>query len=77
MDIVCMKYLDMQKLCAKQQRVDDSQQCLVIFNRNKDKFFSRYITMDETWLLHNTLEFNRQSIEWTKRDEPNPKRGKT
>jgi hypothetical protein len=41
------EYLDMRKLCAKwvprvltidqkQQRVDDSEQCLAIFNRNKD-----------------------------------------
>jgi hypothetical protein len=82
------EYLDMQKLCAKwlphvltidqnQQRVDDSEQCLAIFNRNKDEFFRRYSTMDVTWLLHNTLESNRQSAERTKRDEPNPKRGKT
>jgi hypothetical protein len=49
------EYLDMRKLCAKsvphdqtQQRFDDSEQCLAIFNRNKDEFFRRYITMDET-----------------------------
>jgi hypothetical protein len=78
----------MQKLCAKwlprvltidrnQQRVDDLEQCLAIFNRNKDEFFRRYITMDVTWLLHNTPESNRQSAEWTERDEPNSKRRKT
>jgi hypothetical protein len=78
----------MQKLCAKwvlhvltidqyQQRVDNSEQCLAIFNRNKDEFFRRYDKMDETMLLHNTLESNRQSAECTERDEPNPKRGKT
>jgi hypothetical protein len=33
--------------------------------------------MDETWLLHNTPESNRQSAKWTECDEPNPKRGKT
>jgi hypothetical protein len=60
-----------------QQRVDDSEQCLATFNRNKYEFFRRYITMDVTWLLHNTPESNRQSAEWTERDEPNPKRGKT
>jgi hypothetical protein len=49
----------MQRLCAEllprvltidqnEQRVDDSEQCLAIFNRNKDKFFRRYITMDVT-----------------------------
>jgi hypothetical protein len=48
----------MQKLCAKwvpplltmdqnQQRVNDSEQCLAIFNRNKDEFFSRYIRMND------------------------------
>jgi hypothetical protein len=47
-------YLDMQKLFAKwlprlliidqnQQRVDDSEQCSAILNRNKDEFFRRYI----------------------------------
>jgi hypothetical protein len=60
-----------------QQRVDDSEQCLAIFNRNEDELFCRYITMDETWLLHYTPESNRQSAEWTECDEPNPKRRKT
>jgi hypothetical protein len=69
------EYLDMQKLCAKwlprlltidqNQRVDDSEQCLAIFNRNKDEFFRRYIKMDVICLLHNTSESNRQSAEWT------------
>jgi hypothetical protein len=62
----------------KQQRIDGSEQCLAIFNRNKDEFFRRFITMDEKWLLHyTTLESNQQSAEWTERDEPNPKYGKT
>jgi [histone H3]-lysine36 N-dimethyltransferase SETMAR len=80
------RVLDMRKLYAKwvphvltidqkQQRVDDSEQCLAIFNRNK--FFRRNITMDETWLPHYTSKYNRQSTEWTERDEQNPKRGKT
>jgi hypothetical protein len=53
------EYLDMQKLFAKwllrlltieqnQQRVDDSEQCLAIFNCNKDEFFRRNITVDVT-----------------------------
>jgi hypothetical protein len=82
------EFLDMQKLCAKcvprvltidqnQQRVNDSEQCLAIFNRNKDEFFRRYITMNVTWLFYNTPESNRQSAEQIERDEPNPKRGKT
>lgn len=82
------EYLDMRKLCAKwvpreltidqkQQRVDDSEECLAMLNRNKSEFLRRYVTMDETWLYHYTPESNRQSAEWTARDEPNPKRGKT
>jgi hypothetical protein len=78
---------DMQMLCAKwlprlltidqnQQRVDDLIQCLAIFNRNKDEFFRQYITMDVTWLLHNTPDSNQQSADWTEREEPNPKHGK-
>ncbi|GFT88370.1 mariner transposase [Trichonephila clavipes] len=61
----------------KQQRIDDSKQCLEPFNRNKSEFLRRYVTMDETWLHHFTPESNRQSAEWTARDEPTPKRGKT
>jgi hypothetical protein len=60
-------------LAYNRQRVDDSEQCLAIFNRKKDEFFSRYITIDVIWLLHNTP----QSAEWTERDEPNMMRGKT
>jgi hypothetical protein len=80
--------LDRQMLCVKwlpcvltidqnQQHVDDSEQCLAIFNRNEYEFFHRHITMDVTWLLHNTPESNQQSVEWTERKEPNTKRGKT
>jgi hypothetical protein len=53
-----------------QQRVDDSEQGLAIFNRNKDK-------LDVTWLLHYTPESNRQSADSTESDEPNPKHEKT
>ena len=37
----------------------------------------RYVTMNERWLHYLTLESNRQSAEWTARDETTPKRGKT
>jgi hypothetical protein len=82
------EYLDMRKLCAKwvprvlaidqkQQRVDDLEQCLAIFNHNKDEFFRRYITMDQKWLIHYTSGSNRQSAKWIERDETNPKHEKT
>ncbi|GFV45499.1 putative DD34D transposase [Trichonephila clavipes] len=82
------EYLDMRKLCSKwvpreltidpkQQRIDDSKQCLELFNRNKSEFLRRYVTMDETWPHHFTPESNRESAEWNTRDEPTPKCGKT
>jgi hypothetical protein len=75
---VCAKCVPrVRTIDQNQQRVDDSEQCLAIFNRNKDEYFRRYTTMDVTWLLHNTPESNRQSAEWTARDEPNPRHEKT
>lgn len=82
------EYLGFRKLCAKwvprmltpdqkQERVDDSEQCLELFKRNKPEFLRRYVTMDETWIHHYTPESSRQSAEWRASDEPNPKRGKT
>jgi [histone H3]-lysine36 N-dimethyltransferase SETMAR len=82
------EYLDMRKLFAKwvpreltidqkQQRFDDSEECLAMIKRNKSDFLRRYVTMDETWLHHYTPESNRQSAEWTARDESNPNRPKT
>ncbi|KAF7271129.1 hypothetical protein GWI33_015956 [Rhynchophorus ferrugineus] len=61
------EYLGMRKLCAKwvpreltfdqkQRRVDDSEQCLKMINRNKPEFLCRYVTMDETWLHHFTFK---------------------
>lgn len=82
------EYLGMRKLFSKwvpreltidqkQQRVDDSEQCLALFNHNKKDFLRRYVTMDETWLHHYTPESNRQSAKWTAYGESNPTRGKT
>ena len=60
----------------KQQRVDDSEQCLAMFTRNKSDFLRRYVTMDETWIHHFTPESKRSSSEWTAAGEPRPKRPK-
>ena len=40
----------------KQQRVDDSEQCLAMFTRNKSDFLRRHVTMDETYIHHFTPE---------------------
>jgi hypothetical protein len=77
------EYLDLRKLCnVGAVRAHNrskattcwwiAEQCLAIFNHNKDEFFLRYNTMDETWLLHYTPE----SAEWADRDEPNLTCGK-
>ena len=53
------EHLGMQKLCAKRlpheltvdqkpQRIDASEECLALLNRNKIELYYRYVTMDET-----------------------------
>ena len=53
------EYLSMRKLSSKwvphlftvdqkQQRVDDSERCLELFQRNDKAFFMRYVTMNVT-----------------------------
>ncbi|XP_018349932.1 PREDICTED: histone-lysine N-methyltransferase SETMAR-like [Trachymyrmex septentrionalis] len=81
-------HLSMRKLCSKwvprlltvdqkQQRVDDSESCLAMFQKDRKDFLRRYVTMDETWIHHFTPESNRQSAEWTAAGESRPKRPKT
>lgn len=68
------EHLGMRKLCAKwvpreltvdqkQQRIDASEECLALLNRNKIQFYRRYVTMDETWIHYYTPESKRQSAE--------------
>ena len=42
----------------KHQRIDASEECLALLNRNKMEFYRRYVTMDETWLHYYTPERN-------------------
>ena len=62
-------HMGMRKLCAKwvpreltvdqkQQRIDASEECLALLNRNKMEFYRRCVTMDETWLHYYTPERN-------------------
>ncbi|GFX11985.1 putative DD34D transposase [Trichonephila clavipes] len=74
---LCSKWVPCELTIDPKQRIDDSKQCLELLNRNKSEFLRRYVTMDKTWPHLFTLESNRQSAEWTARDEPTPKRGKT
>lgn len=52
----------------KHLRVNDSEQCLQLFWRNKKVFFMRFVLLDETWIYHYTAMSNRQFTEW--RAEP-------
>ena len=62
------EHLGMRKLCAKwvpreltvdqKQRIDASEECLALLNRNKMEFYRRYVTVDKTWVHFYTLERN-------------------
>ena len=81
------EHSSMRKLCTKlvshllkvsqqQQRLDDLECCLQLFQHNKKEFLSKYVTMNETWIHHFTQESNQQSAEWTASSESCPKRPK-
>jgi len=55
-----------QMLCDAQKanRVDASTSLLRLFNENPDKFISRFLTVDETWLHHFIPESKVQSMAW-------------
>ena len=78
----------MRKLCSKlvlclltvdqkQQRINDSEHCLQMFQCNKKEFLHKYVTMDETWIHYFTPESNRQSAKQTAAGESCPKQPKT
>ena len=76
------EHLSMRKLCSKwvlcwltvnqKHRVDDSEHCLQLFQRNNE-FLHKCVTMDKTWIHHCTLESNWLSAEWTAAGESRPK----
>ena len=58
----------------KRNRVTTSVECLTLFNRNKDEFLHRFVTVDETWINHNTPETKQQSEQWVSPGESAPKK---
>jgi len=59
----------------KRTRMKISEQCLERFNKNKTDFVRRrFITMDETWMLHYTPESKQQSKQWTEAGCSAPKK---
>ena len=45
--------------------------------QSKKGFLRRYVTMDETWIYHYTLETKRSSAEWTAAGGSRSKQPKT
>ena len=85
--VILHEHLSMRKLCSKwvprlftvnqkQQRIDDSDCCLQLFQRNKKEILHKHVTMDETWIHHFTPKPNRQLAEWTVANESHPKQPK-
>ena len=66
--VLCLLTVD-----QKQQHVDHSECCLQLFPCNKKEFWHEYVTMDETWIHHFTLESNQLPAEWTAAGESCPK----
>jgi hypothetical protein len=59
----------------KLNRMTTSKQCFDLFKRNPEEFFRRFVTVDETWIIHHyTPEMKEQ---WTSPGEQAPKEGKT
>ena len=53
MKMLCSKWvLRLLTVDQKQQRVDDSECCLQLFQRNKKNFLRKYVIMVETWIQH-------------------------
>ena len=82
------EHLHMRKLSArwvprlltidqKRNRVTTSKQCLGMIRHNRDDFWRRLITVDETWIHHYTPETKNQSKQWVEPGGSAPKKAKT
>ncbi|QQP40773.1 Putative mariner transposase [Caligus rogercresseyi] len=60
----------------KRNRVTTSMECLALFNRNKDEFFRRFVTVNETWIHYNAPETKQQLKQWVLKGESAPKKAK-
>ena len=67
-----MLTIDQKCIC-----VTTSDQNLAYFNRNPKEFLRRFVTIDETWIHHYTLESREGSKHWVRPGESAPKRPKT
>ena len=60
----------------KRNRVTTSIECLALFNRNKNEFLRRFVTVNETWIRHNTPETKQHSKQWVLPGKSAPKKVK-
>ena len=68
-----------RELTAEQKRksVEICQRLLDRYNNEGERFFSRKVTGDETWVHHYEPESKRQSMEWKHQGSPAKKKFKT
>jgi [histone H3]-lysine36 N-dimethyltransferase SETMAR len=78
-----IKDLRFSKVCArwipkllsdpqKQERLNISKKNLKMIVADKNKFFARLITVDETWIHHQEVETKMQSQQWCRSGENPP-----
>ena len=60
----------------KKNRVNISRANLEYYQADEDRFLSRFITMDETWIHHFDPETKQQSMTWKRPTSPTPKKFK-
>lgn len=60
----------------KRNRVQTSKECLALLQRNKQDFWRRLVTTDETWLHYYEPERKEQSKQWTQKGENTPRKFK-
>ncbi|GBP19909.1 Histone-lysine N-methyltransferase SETMAR [Eumeta japonica] len=60
----------------RRMKVRELSHAVAMFSRNPDEFFRRFVTVDETWIHHNTPETKEQSKQWVSRGERGPKKAK-
>ena len=58
----------------KQNRAECSQELLDLCNADEDNFFSRLITVDESWIHHFDPETKQASMQWKHSASPPPKK---
>jgi histone-lysine N-methyltransferase SETMAR len=61
----------------RHERVQCSKQLLELYTADKDKFLSRVITGDETWVHHYDPESKSESMQWKHPWSPPPRKFRT